>query len=323
MPGAVDLDLLNSGYVDLQINGYFGIDFNDPRATPVQIARAAAELQKIGVRAAIPTVITADLESMCTCLRNIVESKQIDPLAKKIFRGIHIEGPFLSPLPGYIGAHPPEQAQRSDLGVLTRLLDAAQGDARLITLAPEIDVDGGLTREAVDRGCVVAAGHTDASLADLQRCIDSGLSLFTHLGNGCPRQMDRHDNIIYRALSMSGQLSYTLIADGAHIPELLFRNLLNWVDHHRLCVVSDAISAAGLGPGTYGIGHRQVTVGDDRVAWDVHEGHFVGSASSIRDADQWLANCLGLDVALRRLLLCENPARMARLCMPIQDVPAS
>lgn len=303
------MNLIDNGYVDLQINGYAGIDFNDPSVTPEEIALSAVELQKIGVTAALPTVITGDLQSMCGCLRNIIRSKELEPAAQQIFQGIHIEGPFISPLPGYVGAHPTEHAQRSDLEVLKRLLDAAQGQVRLITLAPEVDVDGRLTCHAVQAGCVVAAGHTDASLQDFRRCIDAGLTLFTHLGNACPSLMDRHDNIIYRALSFRNHLSYTLIADGRHIPELLFRNLLDWVDHQRLCVVSDAISAAGLGPGTYRVGHRQVTVGDDKVAWDALEGHFVGSASSIRDADAWLANCLGLDAQLRRLLLCENPAR--------------
>lgn len=308
-----NLNPIAGGYVDLQINGFFGVDFNDPLATPEQLESSAAELAKIGVAAALPTIITGDLDSMCACIKNVVAAMSSHPFARQIFHGIHIEGPFISAVPGYIGAHPPEHAQRSSLSSLNKLLDAAQGKARLITLAPEVDDDGSLTREAVQRGCVVAAGHTDASLGDLQRCIDAGLSLFTHLGNGCPRLLDRHDNIIYRALSFSDQLSYTLIADGAHLPAVIFRNLLNWVDHQRLCVVSDSISAAGLGPGNYGIGSRKVTVGADKVAWDAEEGHFVGSASSMRDADVWLSQALGLDIKLRRLLLCENPSRLGRM----------
>jgi len=303
------LEFVTTGYIDLQINGFLGIDFNCPHSTVEQLMHAAVALEQLGVRAALPTIITGDLDSMCACLSNIVRAMRNDEVAGRVFRGIHIEGPFISPLPGYIGAHPAQHARATSLEVLGRLLDAADGHARLLTLAPEIDVDGSLTRECIQRGCRVAAGHTDASLRDLERCVQAGLSLFTHLGNGCPRLLDRHDNIIYRALRLSEQLRYTLIADGCHVPELLFRNLLDWIDHERLCVVSDAISAAGLGPGTYGIGHRKVTVGDDRVAWDAEEGHFVGSANSMRDADRWLGDCLGLDLKSRQQLLVDNPSR--------------
>jgi N-acetylglucosamine-6-phosphate deacetylase len=143
--------------------------------------------------------------------------------------------------------------------------------------------------------------------------MDAGLSMFTHLGNGCPRLMDRHDNIIYRAMRLRQQLNFTLIADSFHVPELLFRNLLDWVDHQRICVVSDAISATGLGPGEYQLGHRTVRVGQDKAAWDASGQHFVGAASSLRDADGWLSHSLSLDIELRKRLLSSNAARLLRL----------
>lgn len=307
------MELVSTGYVDLQVNGFVGVDFNDTSASSEQLIQAAQALQGIGVVAALPTIITAELDSMLGCLRNIAAIVQNDSTARQIFRGIHIEGPFISAVPGYIGAHPAAHAQPASLVVLERLLDAAAGEVRLVTLAPEVDTDGSLTRCCIERGCVVAAGHTDASLQDLERCIDAGMTLFTHLGNSCPRLLDRHDNIIQRALRVKDRLAYTLIADGFHLPEVLFRNLLDWVDHDRLCVISDAISAAGLGPGRYRIGHRQVTVDQDRVAWDVEEEHFVGSACSLRDADQWLACKLGLELDLRRRLLFDNPAHFCSI----------
>ncbi len=300
---------MHEGFVDLQVNGYVGVDFNDPTTTCQQLKQAAAAMSDDGVAAALPTVITAELSVMCQCIRNIVRAIQTEPVCASLFRGIHIEGPFFPSLPGYIGAHPPEHALDSSLPALEQLIESAEGYARIVTLAPEIDKDGRLTRRSVELGCVVSAGHTNASLQDLQRCIDNGLTLFTHLGNGCPRLMDRHDNIIYRALRLESQLIFTLIADSFHIPELLFRNLLDWVDHDRLCVVSDAISATGLGPGTYQLGQRTVKIGADRAARDASGEHFVGAASSMRDADRWLTEGLGLESELRRKLLVSNPAK--------------
>lgn len=307
------MSLIEQGYVDLQVNGYVGIDFNDPATSVPQLQIAAKAMVDDGVTCALPTVITADIETMVRCITNIVQSIQTDSTCRQVFQGIHIEGPFFPSVAGYIGAHPPQHALASSVASLTQLLEACQGHARIVTLAPEVDVDGALTRMCVERGCVVSAGHTDASLADLERCIDAGLSLFTHLGNGCPKLMDRHDNIIYRALKFRDQLQFTLIADSFHIPELLFKLLLDWIDHDRVCVVSDAISATGLGPGVYQLGQRTVKIGADKAARDASGQHFVGAASSMRDADTWLSQKLGLDSSLRHKLLVSNPTRFGKL----------
>jgi N-acetylglucosamine-6-phosphate deacetylase len=300
-------------YVDLQVNGYVGVDFNDPNTTLEQLQFAADAMQRDGVVAALPTIITADLFVMCACITKLAEFIHNQPASQRFFKGVHIEGPFFPARPGFIGAHPPQFVQPASESALLKLLDSAQGLARLVTLAPEVDVNGALTEICVARGCAVAAGHTDASVIDLNRCIDVGLTLFTHLANGCPRQLDRHDNIIYRALSLQDKLAFSLIADGFHVPELLFRNLLSWVNHDRLCVVSDAISATGLGPGVYRLGQRSVTIGADKAARDPSGEHFVGAASSMADADRWLENCLGLAHGLRTQLLSTNPSKFCNL----------
>ncbi len=296
------------GSVDLQVNGYVGVDFNDPQTTREAILKSARAMRGHSVAAALPTIITAAPATMLACIGNLRQAIEADAEVAAVFRGFHVEGPFLSPRPGFIGAHPVEHAQSQDMTLLSELLDAGGGLVRLLTLAPELDSLGRMTEFCAQRGVLVAAGHTDASLAELECCIAAGLSLFTHLGNGCPRQMDRHDNIIYRALRCADHLRFTLIADGFHLPETLFRNLLNWVPLERLAVVSDAISAAGLGPGTYQLGPRQVTIGADRAARDPSGEHFVGSASTMPDADRWLANTLGLSLSQRQQLLRDNPA---------------
>ncbi len=296
-------------YVDLQVNGYAGVDFNDPGTSPTEIGRPPPAMLAEGVRWALPTIITGSVPSMLTCINNMVSAIGGEAEAAEVFRGLHLEGPFLSPEPGFIGAHPAEHALASDLSALEQLCEAAGPLVRMVTLAPEVDCGGELTRYCHQRGICVAAGHTDATLAQLHVCLDQGLSVFTHLGNGCPRLMDRHDNIIYRALRCRDRLNYTLIADGFHLPAMLFRNLLDWIPSDRVAVVSDAISAAGLGPGTYRLGNREVQIGPDKCARDASGEHFVGAASSLRDAEHWLANALQLTSAERARLLSENAAR--------------
>ncbi len=301
---------LLENYVDLQVNGYVGVDFNDPQTSADEMAKAATAMAADHVAAALPTIITADLDAMCACIANACRAIETQSETAGILAGIHIEGPFLSPVPGYIGAHPKQHALPADTRAMQRLLDAGGEHVRLVTLAPEVDSRAELTRMCAERGIIVAAGHTDASLRQLETCVEAGLSLFTHLGNGCPRLMDRHDNIIYRALRFHDSLNYSLVADGFHVPQVLFENLLEWVPHARLLVVSDAISAAGLGPGTYRLGTRQVTIGPDRAARDASGEHFIGAASSMRDADGWLRDTLRLSSQLRQQLLIDNPRRL-------------
>lgn len=304
---------MRPGYADLQVNGYVGVDFNDPDCRVDQIQMAAKAMLDDGVEFVLPTVITASPQAMVACIENLVDATRDDEVTANLFRGIHVEGPFLSPVPGFIGAHPAEFAAGQDLKLLDQLIDAGQGHIGLLTLAPEIDPRGALTAHCMERGIRVAAGHTDASLVELETCIAAGLSLFTHLGNGCPRMMDRHDNIIYRALRFARQIHFSLIADGFHIPKVLFLNLLEWIPRERIIVVSDAISAAGLGPGVYQLGGRQVKIGEDRAARDPSGEHFVGSASRMGDADRWLEESLGLNARERRQLLVENPRQFLGL----------
>ena len=138
---------------------------------------------------------------------------------------------------------------------------AGGGLVKLVTLAPERDPQFATTRWLVDQGIRVAAGHCDPPIDTLRGAIDNGLSLFTHLGNGCPPTLPRHDNVIQRVLSQSERLWICFIADGVHVPFVALTNYLRCVGLDRAIVVSDAISAAGLGPGEYSLrGERVVDV---------------------------------------------------------------
>jgi N-acetylglucosamine-6-phosphate deacetylase len=189
-------------------------------------------------------------------------------------------------------------------------------------LAPEVDPLARLTRHLVERNILVAAGHTNAQVDELERAIDAGLQLFTHIGNACPLQMHRHDNILQRALSLAPRLKYTFIADGWHLPPFVVRNLLRCASLSNLAVVSDAISAAGLGPGEFQLGNRRIKVGEDRCARSPDGQNFVGAASTMADADRWLAEHLGLEGTDRAILLYENPKQwLAQLSTPQPPSP--
>lgn len=300
-----------TGFVDLQVNGFAGVDFNDPKITSDQIHKVARYLRDTGTDRILATVITAFPERMERCLQNLVRAMDSDPVTNEIIAGFHLEGPFISAQAGYVGAHPPEAVRVADRDLTMRLMEAGAGRVRLITLAPESDPGGRVTQLLVEQGILVAAGHTDASLDELHVCIDRGLTLFTHLGNGCPMMMHRHDNIIQRALSFHRQLHYGLIADGVHLPIYMLRNIVELAGISQCFVVTDAIAAAGLGPGRYTLGYRSVEVDESRTVWSSDRSCFVGSAATM----SWCAQILekaGFQEKEISALVRENPGAHLR-----------
>jgi len=299
----------SDGYIDLQVNGYAGTDFNDPSVGMEQIHGAVRRLRHDGTAKILATVVTASPENMIACLRNLVAARVGDPLTAEVIAGFHIEGPFISPEAGYRGAHLAEAIRMADRDLAAKLLEAGAGLVRLFTLAPERDPGGRVTRWLADHGVRVAAGHTNASLDELQSCMGQGLTLFTHLGNGCPMQMHRHDNIIQRALSLRRDLHYGLIADGAHLPPFVLRNIIDLAGISRCFAVTDAISAAGLGPGIYTLGGQTVNVDQTQVVWAADRSHFVGSAANMGRCAAVLAGA-GFSREEMDALLIHNPARI-------------
>ena len=302
--------MVSNGYFDLQVNGYAGVDFNADDLSLESLRHAAQRLRADGVGGILATIITADHAAMQRRLRRLVEFRQQDELVRDVIAGIHIEGPFLNSAPGFVGAHPPQCVVPAEVSIMQRLLDAADGLTRLVTLAPECDPGFAVTIMLSRQGIVVSAGHSDAPLDTLRGAIDAGLTMFTHLGNGCPTLLARHDNIIQRVLSVADRLWVMLIADGAHIPFFVLRNYLHIVGIERAIVVTDAISAAGMGPGRFSIGGVEAVVGDDLVPRAAHDPrHFAGSGLTMPRAAENLKQHLHLEDKQILQLLGNNPRR--------------
>ena len=272
------------GAFDIQVNGFAGVDFNADEVSGDEMGKVAEVLSGDEVDGILATVITAEIGAMERRVRRLAEFCSEDG----VFKGIHVEGPFLNPAPGYIGAHPGEHVCPATMDAMERLVDAGSGYVRLVTLGPEQDPDFKVTRWLVDRGIKVAAGHCDPSLEQLRGAADAGLSLFTHLGNGCPPMMHRHDNIIQRTLSLSDRVWICLIADGHHLPLYVLGNLIRSVGVERCIAVTDAMSAAGAAPGLYPLAGTLYEVGKDRVVRMPGTDQFAGSAATLPDVRETL-----------------------------------
>lgn len=293
---------------DLQINGWRGVDFNDDQLTVEQLHQVCRELSEHGVKRFLATLITDQFPAMLRRTQLLTRLIAADSLANRMIAGIHLEGPFLNPEPGYIGAHQADCVLPATPESAAQLFEAAAGRLRLVTLAPEVDVGCATTRWLSERNVRVAAGHCNPTLAQLQVAIDSGLTMFTHLGNACPANLPRHDNIIQRILSLSDRLYITLIADGQHIPYFALGNYLRVIGPDRAILVSDVTAAGGLPPGRFQLNRRPVQIDEQGTAGLVDQPQLLAGSTCLLDqATIQLQRSLGLDDAWIRRLTWTNP----------------
>ena len=269
------------GFVDLQVNGFAGVDF--ATADRAALRHAAGALATAGTTAFQPTLITAPELELVSALRGI----SVDGPGARVL-GVHLEGPFLAP--ERMGAHPPEARCEPDLALAERLL--AAGPVSEMTLAPERPGALELAAALRARGVVVSAGHTDATAEDAARAFDAGIRTVTHLFNAMRPFAQRDPGIAGAALARE-DVTVQLILDGHHLaPETA---LLAWrAARGRLALVSDAIAAAGRGDGRYRLGRVEVTVRDGVARRD--DGVLAGSTITMLDAVRYLC-ALGVPLA--------------------------
>ena len=243
------------GLIDIQVNGYMGVDFSDQELTRELLLEATEALWKEGVTTYLPTLITRDqerLEKSFSLLAGAVNDKVMG----KSIPGFHLEGPYLSPVKGYRGAHPEQYIRLPDWQEFSALQEAAQGGIRLITVAPEMKGAIPFIGKCNENGVVVSLGHHNGTAEIIDQAVEAGASLSTHLGNGCANEINRHHNPLWPQLANDG-LSISIIADGSHLTKEEVRTFYKVKGAQGTILVSDALSFAGLPLGEYEKdGHR-------------------------------------------------------------------
>jgi N-acetylglucosamine-6-phosphate deacetylase len=290
---------------DFQINGFAGVDFQSDAMTRADLRRAVDALRNDGVGGVFLTLITDTEEALTERFRRIEAMRQADAQIAQVVRGYHLEGPWLCPEPGYCGAHPAECMGPPSLAAFTRMQDAAGGNIRLLTLAPEWSGSGEFIAEAVRRGVHVAIGHSNASEHDIDVAIAAGARFCTHLGNGVPGLLPRHDNIVQRLLARD-ELTACLIPDGIHLPPFVLQNFFRAKPADRVLFTTDAMAAAGASPGRYRLARLEVSVGSDGVVRGPNSG-FAGSSLTPRQGVARATQMLQLDAAVAHRLWSVAP----------------
>jgi N-acetylglucosamine-6-phosphate deacetylase len=290
--GESTLRWLAPGLIDLQINGYAGVDFQRDGVTEQQLLRAAAGLSKDGCSRWLLTLITDDWARLMARLRQTKQLRDGNSELKQAIVGWHIEGPFLSPELGFRGAHPPEVMCEPTLAHLEELKSITGDDPVLLTMAAERGGVVDLIPKAREMGMRVSIGHSDSSADELQRSVVAGATGFTHLANGMPQQMDRHDNIVGRVFDTKG-LTAGVIPDRIHVSPQMFRTIHKAMPREHIYYTTDAMSAAGAPPGRYTVGRIELEVGADKVVRMPGQTNFAGSALSPIDGIRRAATMLG------------------------------
>ena len=288
-----------AGFVDLQVNGFAGVDFLAADADGYRTARSA--LAATGVTSFQPTLITSPVAAYGPALAQARDAMAVAGGARVL--GVHLEGPFLSPL--WVGAHDPELVREPDLALARQLVEA--GPVTCMTVAPERPGALDLIGELVARGVVVSLGHCDADAATAHEAFDRGASTVTHVYNAQRRWRPRDPGVAGVALTRADVVVQAIV-DHVHLaPETAYQTFL--ATRGRFALVTDAVEAAGLGEGTYRLGARTVHVRDGAVRLD--DGTLAGSALTM---DQAVRNLVGLGASLPDAVAAATavPARVVR-----------
>jgi len=276
------------GLVDLQVNGYKGVDFSSASLTQDDFIRACRQLLEAGTTAFLPTMITSPEDVYERNLAIMADAMEQPEFCGHLL-GIHIEGPFISGHDGARGAHNANWVREPDVTYLEKLIDWAGGKVKLITIAAELEGAEELSRYAISRGIAVSLGHQMADERALQNLVRAGARAITHLGNGVPMTLHRHHNPIWAALAEDGLVA-TIITDGHHLPPSVLKTIIRTKGPHRCIVISDASSLAGLPPGRYEtLGHKVILEETGRL-YDPATGYLVGSSATMLQCMNYLAS---------------------------------
>jgi N-acetylglucosamine-6-phosphate deacetylase len=292
-----------SGLLDLQVNGYAGIDFNDAAINPAKIDHALAAMRDAGISHCLPTLITAQQEILSHRLLALDRAVGASRLGASMVPGYHLEGPFLSAEDGYSGCHPTASMCDPDIKFVQELEAPLAHPILLITLAPERPNAVPFIRWARQAGKVVALGHSGANAHEIAQAVEAGATVSTHLGNAMRQMQPKFDNPLMWQLA-EDRLWATFIADGIHVPPHALKIMLRAKGPARSILVTDAASAAATKAGQYSFGGMPIerdaagavrVPGTDRLA---------GSSLTL---DQAVRNIVGWDLASE-----EQAVQMAR-----------
>jgi N-acetylglucosamine-6-phosphate deacetylase len=278
------------GFVDIHNHGGGGAAFSGPAD---DVLRAVHAHRAHGTTTLVASTVTDDMDFLVKQAGLLSELAEQGEIA-----GIHFEGPFISPCRK--GAHSEALLRDPDPAEVRKLIDAARGRARMVTLATELPGGIDSVRLLAEHGVIAAVGHTDATYEQTVEAIEAGATVATHLFNAMPQIGHRAPGPI-TALLEDERVTVELINDGTHLHPASLQLAFHHAGAQRVAFITDAMDAAGVGDGRYLLGPLEVEVSDG-VARLVEGGSIAGST-------------LTMDRAFKRAVTVDR--------LPVQDVVAA
>lgn len=306
------LPYVASGFIDIQVNGFAGVDYCAPDAPHEAIARSIRRQFSTGVTRFFPTVITGTRENMLAGIRNLARAKASfeDGAAME---GFHIEGPHISPDDGPRGAHPQHCVRPPDLQEYQQWQDAADGNVRLVTVSPEWPGITTYIDRLVRDGVAVSIGHTKADASQIAAAISAGATLSTHLGNGAHAMLPRHHGNYITEQMADDRLAASFIVDGIHLSSSFLKVALRAKGIERSILVTDAVMPAGCAPGPYKLGEVDVVLHPDGSVRLRDGDRLAGSALTMDRAVGNTMRFAGASLREAVTMATVNPARIGRI----------
>jgi len=274
---------MNPQWIDLQVNGYGGVNYSSPTLTTEDFARSAWAIVESGTLQFLPTIITSPIELYERNMAIIHEAIGRYNLHNHI-PGVHFEGPFISPEPGAVGCHNPAYVQKPN----TTLLDKFPF-IKMITVAAERPGVLDIIRDAASRGIIVSLGHQLASYEELCAAADAGAQCLTHFGNGIPNEINRHKNPLWSGMACDA-LTALLITDGHHLPPEVIDVIIAAKGVDKIIVTSDMSPPAGCPPGNYSIFGNDAVLEPNGKLHNTAKNCLCGSASTMSACMDYLAS---------------------------------
>ncbi len=302
---------LSPGLVDLQVNGCGGFDVNSEQLNTATIIALVDSMLSNGVTCFAPTIITAPEENICHALSVIAEARRSRPRVAACIPFVHLEGPNISPLDGYRGAHPADAVRPPSIAKFERWQQVAGGLIGIVTLSPHFSESIAYITALVEQVVHVAIGHTHASPDQIRQAVDAGARLSTHLGNGIATEVPRHRNPIWSQLA-DDRLTATFIADGHHLPPEVLKAMLRAKGVERSVLISDSVALAGMPPGLYitPVGGRVELRPDGRLCV-IGSELLAGATASLAQCIGNLVRMTGVPLHDALTMATANPGRFA------------
>lgn len=294
--------LLVPGFIDLQLNGGFGHDFTQ---SPETIWQVGSQLPQQGVTAFLPTIITSPFDTIRHA-QQVLDQPPPSDYAGAAPIGLHLEGPFLNYAKK--GAHNPDHLRLPANNAVTDW--SPERHVRLVTLAPELPSALDLIRILTEQGVIVSTGHSAATFAEGQAGIEAGARYATHLFNAMTQIHHREPGLIAAVLA-DERVTIGIIPDGIHVHPALIRLVVQAVGVKRINVVTDAMAALGMPPGSYKLGDFEVTVTEDRA--QLADGTLAGSILPMDQALRSLMSFTGCTLSDALTTITSTPADLLNI----------